>query len=301
MYLPRVFSEGDGDDDIQLEKSAQTDYELLKKLSGLSIRRYTPRLYEMGFTEIRSDLDDALRQDPTSASEEAAEKLRKAIRKLLESGFEYEMQDGERIYRARISPAHPLEPTEYDSPPAEKATANRIAVAGDRTFCGAFNIQTCLAEIKPHIDDLIHHKIFVASLKSISKLKLIDFTERPGRSGSPELNLTLRAFFEANQHSYHLTQFLSGFARSQKYDGLIYPSAMECTAVHRGTWKNIALFGAPISENKLSVESVNRLLVRSVAHEFDLGPAWDENTKGNHLAFYLKAWIKRARATYSPT
>jgi len=298
MYLPRVFTEGDSDADIQLERSAGVDYELLKKLAGLSIRRHTPRLYELGFTEIRSDIDDVLQQDPASASEEAAEKLRDAFRKLLECGFEYEMQEGERIYRARISPNNPLEDSEYDSPPSTKATANRIATAGERILCGAFNIQTCLAEIKPDIDELIHHKIFVASLKAVSNLKLIDFTERPEQPRSPELRMTLGAFFEANQRSYHLTQFLSRFARKQQYDGIIYPSAMECTAAHKGTWKNIALFGAPISDKKLLVESVNRVLVRSVTQDFDLGPAWRDDTDGNHLALYLKGWTKRVRAEY---
>jgi hypothetical protein len=157
-------------------------------------------------------------------------------------------------------------------------------------------IETCLAEIKPHIDDLIHNKIFVASLAAVSSLKLIDFTVRPEKPRSPDLNMTFAAFFEANQHSYHLTQFLSHVAPKQKYDGIIYPSAMECTAIHKGTWKNIALFGAPISDTKLSVESVNRVLVRSVAHDFDLGLAWNDDTDGNHLALYLKGWIKRARA-----
>jgi hypothetical protein len=301
IYLPRVFTEGGNeDDDIQLEQSAQTDYELLKQLSGLTLRRHTPHVYEMGFTEIRSEIDEVLGQDPSSASEETAARLRQNLRRLLEAGFEYEMQDGERIYRARISPAEPTEPTEYDSPPSEKAIPNRIAVAGDRIFCGAFNIETCLIEIKPHIDDLIHHKIFVAALKSNGTLKLIDFTGRTEKPRLPELEFTLQAFFQANQNSYHLTQLLSHFVRRQGYDGIVYPSAMECTARDKGTWKNVALFGAPVTEKKLIIESINRVLIRSVANSFDLGPAWDDNTMGNHLAPYLKGWVKRARAPYKP-
>jgi hypothetical protein len=139
MYLPRVFTEGDDDNDIQLEESARTDYELLKKLTGLSIRRHTPRLYELGFTEIRSDIDDVMRQDPASASEEDAEKLRRAFRKLLDSGFEYEMQKGGQIYRARIAPNNPLDHSEYDSPPSAKIVANRVAAPGERILCGAFH------------------------------------------------------------------------------------------------------------------------------------------------------------------
>ena len=293
-YLPQVFVEGGAkDEDVQLEESAQTDYNLLKELLGLALRRHTPHLYEMGFTEIRSEIDKVLDQDPSSAPEETAECLRKNLRKLLATGFDYELRDNETVYRARISPARPLEPIEYDSPPSEKAVPNRIAGAGDRIFCGSLNIETCLIEIR-HIDDLIHHKIFVASLKSKGALKLIDFTERTEKPRLPELDITLRAFFQANQSSYHLTQLLSGFARGQGYDGIVYPSAMECIAGNKGAWKNVAIFGAPVSENKLIVESINRVLVRNIVDKFDLGPAWDDGERGNHLAPFMRGWANRA-------
>jgi hypothetical protein len=297
VYLPRVFTEGGKeDDDIQVEQSAQTDYNLLKEISGLTLRRHTPHLYELGFTEIRSEIEEILAQDPSSAPEEAAKVLKKNLHNLLEAGADYEMQERERLYRARISPACPLDPGDYDSPPSEKAVPNRIAVAGDRVLCGAFDIETCLVEIKPHIDDMIHHRIFVASLKPVGVLRLIDFTRRTQTAKSPALDTTLHAFFEANQSSYHLTQLLSRFARSRGYDGIVYPSAMECISGNKESWRNIAIFGAPIAGNRLVVESINRVLVRNVTHSFDLGPVWDDDTKGNQLAPYLKGWLKRARS-----
>jgi len=138
---------------------------------------------------------------------------------------------------------------------------------------------------------LIHHKIFVASLRSKGTLKLIDFTEQDEKRRSAELKITLQAFFQANQNSYHLTQLLSGFARGQGYDGIVYPSAMECIAGNKGAWKNVAIFGAPVSENKLIVESINRVLVRNIVNNFDLGPAWNDVERGNHLAPFLKGWL----------
>jgi len=297
MYLPRVFTEGGAeDDDIQLEQSAQADYNLLKKLSGVTLRRHTPHIYEMGFTEIRSEIEEVLRQDPSSAPEETAERLRKNLRKLLAGGFDRELQSEETVYRARISPERPSDPREYDSPPSDKSAPNRVAVRGDRIWCGAFNIETCLVEIKPHIDDLIHHKIFVASVKPRGTLRLVDFAARTEKPRSPELDITLQAFFQANQNSYHLTQLLCRFARHQGYDGVIYPSAMECVGGDKGAWKNVAFFGAPILEGKLVIESINRVLIRNVANTFDLGPAWDDEVKGNYLAPYLKGWLKRARS-----
>jgi len=153
-YLPPVFVEGDSiDEDVQFEESAQTDYDPLKKFADLALRRNTPHAYEMGFTEIRSEIDIVLGQDPSLAPEETAERLRTNLRKLLASGFDYELRDDETVYRARISPERPLEPNEYDSPPSEKAIPNRIARSGNRVFCGSLNIETCLMEIR-HISTI---------------------------------------------------------------------------------------------------------------------------------------------------
>lgn len=296
VYLPRVFTDGGHeDDDIHLEQSAKNDYDGLKEVSGLRLRRHTPHIYEMGFTEIRSDIEEVLAQDPSSASEETAEILRKNLRILLEAGTDYEMQEGERLYRARISPARPLDLSEYDSPPTEKTVPNRIGVKGDRVWCGAFDIGTCLIEIKPHIDDVIHHRVFVASLKAVGILKMIDFTRWREGTKSAALDITLDAFFQANQSSYHFTQLLGSFARSRGYDGVVYPSAMECIAENKKRWRNVALFGGPVAEKRLAIESINRILIRNVNYSFDLGPAWDDDTKGNYLAPYLKGWLRRAK------
>lgn len=295
-YLPQVFVEGgDKENGIRFEESAQTDLEVLQKISGVTLRRNTPDLPLLGLTEIRLRIDEILAKNPHSAPEADAALLRQCLRRLMEAGSEYELQNNEFIYRARISPAHPLEPCEYDAPPVEKAKPNRIAGIGDRVFCGASSIETCIIEIRPHIDDLIHNRIFVASLKPNGRLKLIDFTHRPENSNSPELDCTLQAFFEANPSSYHLTQLLSSFAKRHGYDGILYPSAMECIAGNKDVWRNVALFDAPISEGKLRLQSINRVLIRNVVNNFDLGPAWEDGSRGNHLAPFLQGWRDRAR------
>jgi len=294
MYLPDVFIEGGADeDDIQLEQSARADYNLLKEYAHPRLRRSTPHLPDLGLTDIRSDIDQTLARDSTSASDETNERLKNDLRRLLQVASRYEMQEGETLYRARISPARPLATSEFDSPPCENAIPNRIAGAGKRVLCGSFDIETCIFEIRPDIDDVIHHKIFVASLKSVGKLNLIDFSTLMRDQKSGEVNLTIRAFFEANQTSYHLTQLLSSFAKSQGYDGIVYPSAMKCTQADNRAWRNVAVFGAPIAEDKLRVESINRLLIRNVSYSFDLGPAWDDETGGNQRAPYLRGWLKR--------
>jgi hypothetical protein len=293
MYLPRVFTEGSPDGGIRYEQTAQRDYELLERAIDIGLRRNTPHTYDLGLTEIRSAIEQVLAQDPTSAPDKTAQELRTNLCKLLEIGSDYELQPEETIYRARIAPAKPLDFSEYDSPPPELAKPNRVAAEGDRVLCAAFDVETCLVEIRPDIDDIIHHRICVASLKSRCPLKLIDFATQTDGPRIPEVHNTLHAFFDPNRYSYHLTQLLSRFVKSRGYDGMIYPSAMECTTGSKHTWRNLALYGAPIAEKKFSIQSVNRVLIRTVVNMFDLGPVWDDGTKGNHLAPYLKGWIGR--------
>jgi hypothetical protein len=151
-----------------------------------------------------------------------------------------------------------------------------------------------VAELKPHIDDLIHYKIFVATLRPLVPLRLVDFTRiLPDRIAEQD---TLWAFFAANNASYIFTQLLSQFVDGQGYDGLIYPSALSCIAPaeHR-ICKNVALFGAPLAERKLTVKSINRIVISTVAYDLSLGPAWDRTGEGNHPhSPFMKGWVRRA-------
>jgi hypothetical protein len=293
-YLPRVFTMGGEEaDDIQFDATAQADYDLLKKKFGFVLRRHTPRTYELGRTWIRSELEEVLSQDPRVAPDSAVEKLRSNMSTLLDAASVYQFDASETLYRARVGPKHPLDPKEYDSPPQEKVSANRVAGEGQRVLCAALDIETCLIETKPHIDDLIHHRVFVASLVPRDVLKVLDFTKL-ARNRDPEVTMTLTAFFEANVSSYHLTQLLCSFAEQRGHDGICYPSAMECITEKRNQWRNVALFGAPIADGKLLLQSVNRVLIRDIAYSYTLGPVWEDDTEGNHLAPYLKGWLKRA-------
>lgn len=295
-YLPSVFLEGaQQESDINFESSAQSDYEMFSKVLGLRLRRYTPSTVLLGRTQIRTEIEDAVRQDPNVAPRPLLQRLQANLQALLETGSIYELEKGTSFYRARVSPSKPLEHREYDSPPIDKVQANRIAGKGYRVLCGSFDMQTCLLEVRPDLDSLVHHKVFLASLRLKEALKVVDFTLHTTAMGGTQMDLTLRPFFEANENSYHLTQLLSVFAKGRGYDGIIYPSALQCISGSRESLRNLAIFGAPIAEGKVEVKSINRMLVRSVINEFELGPVWDDDTNGNHLAPFLRGWLNRAQ------
>lgn len=294
-YLPEVFRPGSrgNDDDVIFEVSTQTDYTLLKELFGVIVRRHTPRTNDLGYTAIRLAIESILRQDPNSAPEQAVEELRQNFHTLMDAAGERLLETKELLFRARIGPKQPYASEEYDSPPAELSVANRVTPPGERTLCAAIDIETCLFETRPAIDDIIHNGIFVASLRPAHELRLLDFTCQREGSLAAAVEMTLKAFFQANQASYHLTQALSALTKRRGYDGLVYPSGMQCLNRKTGQWSNVALFGAPVADGRLKVDSINKILVRNMQYDFDLGPVWVEDSKGNHLAPYLKGWIRR--------
>lgn len=293
-YLPPVFRVGEREDpDINLEQTANTDYELIKSLIGDQLRRHTPPLYQLGYTQIRTMIENALRQNPETASDEIKGGFDDSFRLLLKAANISELTASQQIYRARIAPENSLNTEEYDSPPVSRITPNRVASPGAQLLCGAFDVETCVAELKPHIDDIVHHKIFVATLGPLVTLKLVDFTAID-RDRTAEQD-TLFAFFAANTSSYIFTQLLSSFVRGQGYDGVIYPSALSCIAPAQSKiCKNVALFGAPLAERKLKVKSINRIVISTIAYDLDLGPAWDRVGEANHpYSPFMKGWINR--------
>lgn len=122
----------------------------------------------------------------------------------------------------------------------------------------------------------------------------MDFTDI-GSNRSAERD-TLWAFFAANKESYIFTQLLSSFVRGQGYDGLIYPSALSCIAHGENRIrKNVALFGTPLADRKLTVKSINRIVISTVAYDLTLGPVWDRAGEGTHPhSPFMKGWVKRA-------
>lgn len=158
----------------------------------------------------------------------------------------------------------------FDPPPFQDNTG-RLNVKGTSVLYGAFDIETCIHECRITVNDTL----YVATMKPIMELKLLDFTdifnvpneETPFES----LDIAIKFLFTANaEYSYHITQLLAKKAREMNYDGIIYPSFFN--QIREDQYKNIALFGRPIEESKVKIESINRLILETAKYNFVLGP-----------------------------
>ena len=101
--------------------------------------------------------------------------------------------------------------------------------------------------------------------------------------------------FLAGKHSYKITRAIADAASSAGFDGIVYPSYFSLLRLGQMPFQttygishrrlpqlqeyeqaksipNLALFGRPISNGKITVTCINRLILNRVAYDFHFGP-----------------------------
>jgi hypothetical protein len=159
---------------------------------------------------------------------------------------------------------------------------------------GSQDLPVCVHECRVAAED----DLFVATLSPTKSLKLLDLTELLQEKDVTEfesLDMAVHMLCLAGHHSYSISRQIALAAQAARYDGLIYPSYFSLLRTggmpfetvygisHRRihslaarekakTIDNLALFGHPIADRKVSVECINRLILRRVDHNFHFGP-----------------------------
>jgi len=108
--------------------------------------------------------------------------------------------------------------------------------------------------------------------------------------------------FLAGKHAYEITRELSISAYNAGFDGIIYPSYF--SYIRNGVMpfqaglygisnrqfkefrsfqediitQNLAIFGRPIKEEKIEVQSINKLLLEKIEYQYIFGPIEPEKT-----------------------
>lgn len=105
----------------------------------------------------------------------------------------------------------------------------------------------------------------------------------------------MNMLFLAGEHSYPITRELARIVKSMGFDGISYPSYFSLThsrhppletilgmsirhipefknVIEMQTIPNVAIFGYPIKEGSLTVKSINKLSLRQVNYNWNLGP-----------------------------
>ncbi len=199
----------------------------------------------------------------------------------------------ETFYRLRKEPECPADFNEYDSSPNLYAGKGRFDSTKLPVMYGSQDLEVCVHECRVTIDD----KLFVASLCPSRDLKLLDLTEliQEDTTEFESLDMAVHMLFFADEHSYDISRKIALAAYSAGFDGLIFPSYFSLVrtgaipfdtvygiSVRRlPSYKehakaqivqNIALFGKPIEDGRVTVECINRLVLNKVTYDIQFGP-----------------------------
>lgn len=256
---------------------------LIENVSDVNFFRYGPRFWMLGLNiEPLEALKDPSTREPI-------------LQRILQDYPETVIRNGETFYRLRKNVAPPLDAGHFDTRPANVSRFGRLDSEQLPVMYASTDLQICVHECRVTAED----DTYVATLAPNKDLRLLDLTamlEEPESTEFESLDLTIHMLFLAGEHSYEICRSIALAASEAGYDGLVYPSyfsliksghiPFETTYgisnrripqfARREESKiaqNLALFGRPVEQRTVRIESINRLILRKVRYDFHFGPA----------------------------
>jgi len=132
------------------------------------------------------------------------------------------------------------------------------------------------------------------------KLKVLDLSallEEEGVTDFESVDIAIHFLFLAGEHSYDICRQIALKAKEKGLDGIIYPSyfsyvrtgAFPFETIHGRSIRripqlkdyaqsqsipNLALFGRPVNENKVTVDCINKVVINRVGYDITFGPVY---------------------------
>jgi hypothetical protein len=256
----------------------EPDVRLFEKTLGVGFFLYGPRLWMVGEVE------------PLKGLQRPLDRAR-ILERIIKEYPTIELNRTDAFYRLRLRPKDPTSAGEYDSPPV--AGNGRLDSTALPVLYASQDLQICVHECRVAVDD----ESYVATLAPARSLRLLDLTAllKEDVSEFESLDLAVHMVFLAEKRAYELSRLIALEAFRAKYDGLIYPSYFSLIrtggmpfdtiygisirripqlAERAGAQMipNIAVFGRPIHDHKVSVRCINRLIVGAAQYSLVLGP-----------------------------
>jgi hypothetical protein len=238
------------------------DAELACRLTGLVVFDYGPPLWRVGRTELYDEF------------EFGGELRRGAAEDLVEAAETIVLPTGSRLFRVRLNPkldesistAVAFDPP----PPTIQRTPGRWDDLDHPVLYVSDDIEVCLHECRTTISD----EIVVASLSSTCDLRLLDLSsEIQWDGGTPfeDPNIFVGIMCRNRGRWLEYCREISRVAYEAGFHGIRYVSYY-AQAKHAGQSLNLGVFGRPISNGMLRLESVNRLWIADMAYQVRFGP-----------------------------
>lgn len=246
--------------DVSFGKYLKDDIKIFEQNLGIGFFHYGPRLFMLGEVEPLELLQNDNEAD--TVLNEIVDKFPTIV--LGKKDF---------FYRLRKNPTSPHIVTEYDSPPIEYQGDGRLDSKDISVLYGSENIEICFHECRVSLID----ELYLAKMVPLKKLKILNLNAeiRENKTEFESLQLSIHFIFRAESHSYDICRKIAKYVFNLGFDGIIFPSYF--SRVKNETIPNIALFGKPIKNNAVKVESIDRVIVNKVDYGFTFGPLLDED------------------------
>lgn len=149
--------------------------------------------------------------------------------------FSTTLNCGQKLYRARINEKNnckPYPPNQMGMPPAKTTNCGRANPSGISYLYTSTKVSTCIAEVRPSLDDFIT----VGSFSIKDKIKIVDLSSSfpiPGDRYLEYLAFFLQATCSArvspqkSSIDYVPYQFICELIKIQGFDGVKYQSCMD--------------------------------------------------------------------------
>ena len=246
------------------DATLQPDVDRCRSIVGASPLLHRMQLWRLGFTTHYYDFAEggATRQT--------------AVSKLIGLASVTSLTPKDRIYRIRLNmPEDGLGviPESFDPPPpGTKSTLDRWDDEAFPVLYAADAVETCLHECRTTLAD----EITLAVLRPTLDLKILDLSaDFPNDDVTffDDPNVFVR--FLSMKRDSEWTGFCRVIAREAitlGYDGIKYQSYYS-QAKAGDIALNFAVFGRPLAEQRMRIESINRLRFKDMRYEFAFGPA----------------------------
>lgn len=267
--------------EVNVSSWLKKDVELIEQAGEIGLFYYGPRFWMFGEVEPLKSLQNKSERD-------------NIIESILNTYPARELSSDQYFYRIRVNPEVPHKNSEYDSAPEEFLGKGRFDKSGFPILYGSQDLEVCIHECRVSAED----SIYVSKLRPQKSLKLLDLTEHIEENVTEfeSLDLAIHFLFLAGKHSYEICQEIALKAYQKGFDGIIYPSyfsylrtgkipfetvygmSIRRIPLLKNKVKNqiipdLALFGRPLSENKLQVECINKVVLNRVIYDITFGPA----------------------------
>lgn len=265
------------DSNLLINPEAQIDADLIKSKIGLKFSRYGPPEWMLGQNNYIIDL--------------CGKNSKQVAKEIISNYPEIILSQDDRIIRLRKNPNNPRDKNEYDSTP--KPGNGRLDKTDMPVFYGSNDLDIIIHECRVQNTD----KLFFATFRPSNELKLINLsTVLPHDKNAYEsMDIAINQLFNSGEGAYIACRELSTRIKELGYDGLLYPSyfsplkyGVDINPVQFGiplrrlpenkdyfqniTAVNIALFGYPVKEEKLTLLGINNLTMKQIDYKYDCGP-----------------------------